>query len=184
MHPDAVSPKALAAVTAVVALGPKAREVIETFCGAVGEAPPAGIDQLHEDDEVLFWRRATGAPVQRIRAEKPKQARKRHTRKYAEGHLGEDASFYFRGPENKMNLRAHNLIIFLQIAEGIDDETWEHHLRAGDYSKWFGERIGDPELAQEAAGFEEDRSLSPAESRQRLSDAVRRRYTAPASGKD
>nr|WP_244412276.1 HAD-IIB family hydrolase [Sinorhizobium sp. CCBAU 05631] len=184
VHPDAVSPRALSAVTAVVALGPSAREVIETFCTAVGEAPPAGLDQLHQEDEVLFWRRATGAPVQRIRAEKPKQVRKRHTRKYAEGHLGEDASFYFRGPENKMNLRAHNLIIFLQIAEGIDDETWEHHLRAGDYSKWFGERIGDADLAQEAAGIEEDRSLSPAESRKRLAEAVRRRYTAPASGKD
>jgi hypothetical protein len=28
-------------------------------------------------------------------------------------------------------------MIFLQIADGIDDATWEHHLRAGDYSAWF-----------------------------------------------
>lgn len=95
--------------------------------------------------------------------------------------MGEEASFYFRGPKNEMNLRAHNLTMFLQIAEGIDDRTWEHHLRRGDYSKWFEERIGDEELAGEAAGIEEDRSLSPAESRQRLAEAVRRRYTAPAS---
>lgn len=184
VHPDSVSPKALSAVTAVVALGPKGREAIETFCAAIGVNPPDGLDDVRAEDEVLFWRRSTHAPVQRIRVEKPKQVRKRHTRKYAEGHLGEDASFYFRGPENKLNLRAHNLIMFLQIAEGVDDETWEHHLRAGDYSKWFAERIGDPELAEEAAGIEEDRSLAPAESRKRVAEAVRRRYTAPASEKD
>ncbi|ACP25714.1 putative phosphoglycolate phosphatase [Sinorhizobium fredii NGR234] len=181
-HPDAASPGVLAAVTAVVALGPKAHEAIETFCRAVGEASPAGLEKFHEDEEVLFWRRAPGASVQRIRAEKPKQVRTRNARKYAEGHLGEEASFYFRGPEDKLNLRADNLTIFLQIAEGIDDETWEHHLRAGDYSKWFGESIGDPDLSQKAAGIEEDRSLSPAESRNKLAEAVRRRYIAAASG--
>ncbi|MCA1369980.1 HAD-IIB family hydrolase [Bradyrhizobium sp. BRP14] len=184
VHPDTVSPDALRAVTAVAALGPKAREVIEDVCAAVGDAPPDGLDAPLEDDEVLFWRRSPPEPVRRIRVEQPQQARKRHTRKYAEGQLGEEASFYFRGPKNEMNLRAHNLMIFLQIAEGIDDKTWEHHLRRGDYSKWFEERIGDEELALETAGIEEDRSLSPAESRQRLAEAVRRRYTAPASEKD
>ncbi len=184
VHPDTVSPDALRAVTAVAALGPKAREVIEDVCAAVGDAPPDGLDEPLEDDGVLFWRRSPPEPVRRIRVEQPRQARKRHTRKYAEGQLGEEASFYFRGPKNEMNLRAHNLMIFLQIAEGIDDKTWEHHLRRGDYSKWFEERIGDEELALETAGIEEDRSLSPAESRQRLAEAVRRRYTAPASEKD
>jgi HAD superfamily hydrolase (TIGR01484 family) len=184
VHPDTVSPDALGAVTAVAALGPKAREVIEDVCAAIGDAPPDGLDEPLEDDEVLFWRRSPPEPVRRIRVERPQQARKRHTRKYAEGQLGEEASFYFRGPKNEMNLRAHNLMIFLQIAEGIDDKTWEHHLRRGDYSKWFEERIGDEELALETAGIEEDRSLSPAESRQRLAEAVRRRYTAPASEKD
>ncbi|OAP34159.1 hypothetical protein ATB98_22780 [Sinorhizobium saheli] len=52
----------------------------------------------------------------------------------------------------------------LQTAEG---ETWEHHFRAGGSSKRFAERIGDPGLAEETAGIEEDRSLSSAESRQR-----------------
>ncbi len=36
-----------------------------------------------------------------------------------------------------MNLKAQNLMIFLQIAEGIDDVTWMHHLRKKDYSDWF-----------------------------------------------
>ncbi|MCA1442755.1 HAD-IIB family hydrolase [Ensifer sp. IC4062] len=182
VHPESVSPDVLAAVTAVVALGPTAREAIEAVCAAVGQAPPDGLDEPQARDEVLFWQCSSGAAVRRIRVEKPRQVRKRHTRKVAEGHLDEEASFYFRGPEQEMNLRAHNLTIFLQIAEGINDETWEHHLRGGDYSKWFGEGIGDAELAEEAAGIEEDRSLSPAESRDRIAEAVRRRYSAPASG--
>ncbi len=172
--PDSVSADALAAVTAVAALGSKAREVIEAVCATVGEAPPDGLDEPPGEEEVLFWRRSPPAPVRRIKVEKPRQARKRHTRKYAQGRLDEEASFYFRGPKQEMNLRAYNLMNFLQIAEGIDGKTWEHHLRRGDYSKWFEERICDPELAEEAAGIEEDRSLSPAESRQRLVDAVRR----------
>jgi hypothetical protein len=32
-------------------------------------------------------------------------------------------SFYFRGPEGKMNLQVHNLSLFVQVAEGIDAET-------------------------------------------------------------
>ena len=88
--------------------------------------------------KVLFWDRMGKAP-RPIQPEKPRQDRKRHTRKYAEGALGEDKSFYFRGPEAKLNLRAQNLTMFLQIGEGVDDATWLHHLRAGDYSRWMRE---------------------------------------------
>ena len=49
---------------------------------------------------------------------------RRHSRKYAEGELPQDRSFYFRGPQGKLNLRAQNLMVFLQMAEGVDDETW------------------------------------------------------------
>ena len=51
------------------------------------------------------------------------KGRARHIRKYAEGALGEDKSFYFRGPANALNLRAQNLTIFMQMADGVDDET-------------------------------------------------------------
>ena len=37
------------------------------------------------------------------------------------------------------------------MADGVDDETWLHHLRAGDYSRWFREGIKDDALADEAA---------------------------------
>jgi hypothetical protein len=114
----------------------------------------------------------------------PKQSLKRHSRKYAEGTLDEKGSFYFRGPGNKMKLRAQNLMIFQQIAEGIDDETWEHHLRKGDYSDWFRNQIRDKKLAKETKEAEEDERLSPKESRRIVLDAVRKRYTAPANAPD
>jgi HAD superfamily hydrolase (TIGR01484 family) len=183
VHPDSISADALKSVTTVVALGPAAAEVIKTFCAATGEQIPAVLEQPG-DDQVLFWHRQSTAGVRKITVEKPRQSHKRHTRKYAQGRLDKERSFYFRGPDNELNLRAHNLLIFLQIADGVDDDTWEHHLRSGDFSKWFRERIGDRELAEETAAIERDNALSPAESRDRINEAVRRRYTAPASERE
>jgi hypothetical protein len=111
---------------------------------------------------------------------RPQQAKNRHVRKYAEGELPKDFSFYFRGPDNRLNLRAQNLMLFAQIAEGVDDATWEHHRRIGDYSGWFRRVIKDEELATEAAAAEADTGLDSAESRLRIIDAIHRRYTAPA----
>ena len=115
-----------------------------------------------------------------FRCRTPTAERRRHVRKYAAGELGPDKSFYFRGPEQKLNLRAHNLELFVQMADGVDDETWRHHLRHGDYSRWFREAIKDPELAGEAAAIEADPALSAPESRARIRRAIEKRYTAAA----
>ena len=85
-------------------------------------------------------RRRNGSSIIPGRAE-----RIRHLRKYAEGNMRYD-SFSFRGPGNRQNLRAQNLAIFSQIAEGIDDETWLFHLRRGDYSRWFRSAMKDAYL--------------------------------------
>ena len=79
----------------------------------------------------------------------PELQRRRHARKYSEGELGEDRSFYFRGPDGALSLRVQNLSLFLQIAAGVDDRTWLHHLRAGDYSAWIRDAIKDEDLADE-----------------------------------
>jgi hypothetical protein len=70
--------------------------------------------------------------------------------------------------------------MFLQIAEGIDDATWLHHLRAGDYSRWFRDDIKDEDLADEIAAVESDRAFSAADSRRSVKEAVGRRYTSSA----
>jgi hypothetical protein len=36
---------------------------------------------------------------------------------------GVDKSFFFRGPDAALYLRAQNLSTFLQLAEGVDDAT-------------------------------------------------------------
>ena len=110
----------------------------------------------------------------------PRAERKRHSRKYAEGNLGPDRSFYFRGPDGKLHLKAQNLVLFLQLADGVDDATWEYHLRRNDYSHWFRAEIKDAELATEAERVEADKKLSPQESRAAIRKAVEGRYTLPA----
>lgn len=59
-----------------------------------------------------------------------------------------------------MNLRAQNLMIFLQIADGVDDETWLHHLKPHDVSRWIRDTIKDEELADEVRKIEEGRDPS------------------------
>jgi len=180
VHPEAISTDALRLVTAVIALGPKAKSVIRTFCKEIGLNAPKDMP-LPKGDRVLFWRPHDDKKAFTVKANEPSQSLKRHSRKYAEGELDEAGSFYFTGPKKAMNLRAHNLIIFAQMAEGIDDKTWDYHLRAGDYSKWFRHQIRDKELARESAEAEKDKTLSAQESRKLVIDAVRKRYTAPAT---
>ncbi|ESY98779.1 HAD-IIB family hydrolase [Mesorhizobium sp. LNHC209A00] len=180
VHPEAISTDALRLMTAVIALGPKAKDVVKTFCHETGIEPPKDIP-TPKGDRVLFWRPGARKKITTVKVIEPRHSLKRHSRKYAEGQLDETGSFYFRGPDDAMNLRAHNLMIFAQMAEGIDDKTWEFHLRAGDYSKWFRHQIRDKDLARETAEAEKDSKLSADESRKRVLDAVRRRYTAPAT---
>ncbi|RJT40068.1 HAD-IIB family hydrolase [Mesorhizobium waimense] len=180
VHPEAISTDALRLVTAVIALGPQAKSVIKTFCKETGLEPPKDFASPKGERVLLWWPHTNKKPIT-VKANEPSQSLKRHSRKYAEGQLDEAGSFYFRGPDNAMNLRAHNLIIFAQMAEGIDDKTWEHHLRAGDYSEWFRHQIRDKDLARETASAEKDKTLSAEESRKLVLDAVRRRYTAPAT---
>jgi len=113
-----------------------------------------------------------------LRVGEPEAVHRRHRRKYAEGDVGVDRSFYFRGPEQRLNLKAQNLVIFAQMAEGVDDDTWLHHLRSGDYSQWFREMIKDPDLAKKAQ--EAEHLNDAAASRTAILEAIRERYTIPA----
>src|SRR5439155_2726886 len=123
-------------------------ETLGALARSLGQPAPR-VDQRLSAGEVLLWRRDREPALERVRVTPARAERMRHRRKYAQGELG-DHSFYFRGPANKLNLRAQNLLIFAQIADGVDDDTWMHHLRAGDYTRWFREKIKDGELAAEA----------------------------------
>jgi len=139
---------------------------------------PPHLDRKPADGEAALWRIGEDSAAC-VRIVPSRGARVRHKRKYAHGDLGTDGSFVFIGPEGKLRLRAQNLVLFAQIAEGVDDDTWMHHLRAGDYARWFRETIKDPELADEAdkiAAATDDAATS----REAVLAAIAERYTAPA----
>jgi hypothetical protein len=69
---------------------------------------------------------------------------------------------------------------FLQMAEGVDDETWLFHLHRGGYSRWFEHVIKDADLAEVARSIEKNKELSAKDSREKIRDAVESRYTKAA----
>ncbi len=174
VHPASVEASLLGSVSAAVTVG---REAAATLAQLPEVELP---DDVHPvgSGEALHWRRVEPAAVQHFTYDPPTTERRRHSRKYATGELPEDLSFYFRGPEGRLNLRAQNLALFLQVADGVDDETWEFHLRRGDVERWFAEVIKDDDLAAEARRAA---ALDTEASRAAVRDAVDARYTAPAT---
>ena len=87
-------------------------------------------------------------------------------------------------PDNRLSLKAQNLAMFCQSAEGVDNTIWLFHLIHADYSSWLKIVIKDVELAQAVAELECRRDVSAAESRLPVFDAIRSRYSLPASEAD
>jgi HAD superfamily hydrolase (TIGR01484 family) len=181
VDPATLAVDALRRVDDIFAVGDKASEAIAGFARALSIATPELPRAPPTRGEALFWRRSAGEPAQVIASHAPAEKAERHTRKYAEGALGEDKSFYFRGPANALNLRAQNLTLFMQMADGVDDETWLHHLQANDYSRWARDAIKDDELSQELRQIEDQPARDPAATRQAVREAIERKYTTHTS---
>jgi hydroxymethylpyrimidine pyrophosphatase-like HAD family hydrolase len=186
VHPRSVSRALLSAINCVIAIGPEPGAVIqEVNEGADKNWPvpeptaPGQPGPEVRSGQMLVWQLPESAEPAKITLEPAKAELRRHKRKYAAGELGEDKSFYFRGPEGKLNLRAQNLNLFTQIAEGVDDETWLHHLKKNDYSVWLREAVKDNFIADEIALIEQNTQLQPAESRARILETIRKHYTNP-----
>ena len=180
VHPGSVAPVVLAGVDTVLAVGGQPAKTVAEFCEAVGEAKPkvTDVERLPSGDAVV-WRRGQKRSWV-AHTEPPRTERVRHSRKYAEGNLGPDRSFYFRGEEGKLNLKAGNLVTFLQLADGVDDETWEFHRRQADYSRWFRDCVKDDGLAEEVSAIEAESADDPKATRAAVRAAVEARYTLPA----
>jgi HAD superfamily hydrolase (TIGR01484 family) len=180
VHPQKVATTILRRTDVAIACGPDAPTTIRTIADIV-ERPTPRLDGELPDGEALAWAVQTrDAQPTRFRPARPEGERQRHRRKYASGELGPDKSFWFRGPDDQLNLQAQNLTLFLQLADGVDDETWLYHLGRGEYSAWIKGSINDPELAAEVAAVEEDGAMRADESRRRIREIVEERYTAPA----
>jgi HAD superfamily hydrolase (TIGR01484 family) len=178
VHPSHVAPALVADVDTAVTFGNLSGEALQELATIRGDKLPRSLPPTPERGQAITWFR--GQQPFLITCRVARTERRRHMRKYAAGELGPDKSFYFKGPEGKLNLRAYNLELFVQMAEGVDEDTWTHHLRQGDYSRWFRDAIKDPELAAEASAIETDAALAPHESRTRIRTAIEKRYTAAA----
>jgi HAD superfamily hydrolase (TIGR01484 family) len=179
VHPGSVAPGILETLDTLLIVGDRPVDTVLELCQAAGRAPPVvRADERLPAGHALYWR--IGEPETAvIEVEPPRHERTRHSRKYVEGNLGQTRSFYFRGPDAKLKLRAHNLLLFVQLGDGVDDDTWEFHRRNGDYSRWFRDEVKDDQLASEAEVIERS-SLSAADSRAAIRAAVEKRYTLPA----
>ncbi|MFC4113458.1 HAD hydrolase family protein [Nonomuraea zeae] len=182
VHPEAVSPDALRLVTCTIAVGKEPADTLAAFATAHGQDRPPTLRPAPAGDLAL-WHVGDDS-AQQLTLAPARIERTRHRRKYAAGTMAKDKSFYFTGPEGRLRLRARNLHTFVELGEGVDDDTWLHHLRQGDYSRWIRDSLGDSDLAQEVAEVEQEGELAPDESRQRVADLIGERYTLPAEPTD
>ena len=175
VHPELLCRPALQGVDALLVVGGEAGAIVARFAAACGRAAPTPAPELAAG-QALLWHAIDAPALQRVTLLPSASARRRHSRKYAEGELAAERSFHFVGPEGKLKLRAQNLMVFLQIGDGVDDATWLHHLSRHDYSAWIAQQIKDPELSADVRRIE-DSMADPARSRAAIRAAIERRYT-------
>ncbi|WP_421999251.1 HAD-IIB family hydrolase [Reyranella sp.] len=180
VSPENLCDDILGRIDAVIAFDGAAVDRLGRLGKVPGFRPTPPVRPLGSN-EVFAWFRDDDSGLRTVRIEGPRQVHRRHTGKYAVGDVGEEHSFHFRSPANLAMGRARNACEFVHLARQLDDATWEHHLRRSDYSAWFRDVIRDEELAQETRKVEDDRSLSPDDSRSRIADLVLSRYAAPES---
>ncbi len=176
VHPEHVSSETLGSVDVAVAIGKTPRQTLTSFAAAQNLSAPEVEPEDLPTGEGLAWRPASGGNPVRFHGVIPREERRRHRRKYAEGELPPDRSFYFRGPQGALNLRAQNLKLFLQVADGVDQATWRHHFESGDVSRWLRDAIKDPELAEQVATLATQR-LPADDSRRQVRALIEARYT-------
>lgn len=179
VHPGSVAPNILGTLDTVLAVGEHPEVTLRELAEVAGIEMPAvaPIERLAQGN-ALYWK--LGAPPVEVVTEPPKAERTRHVRKYTEGNLGRDRSFYFRGADGRLNLKAHNLQLFVELADGVDEDTFVHHLRRGEYSAWVRAEVKDGELADALAAVEGDPTRSAADARAAIRAAIEARYTLPA----
>ncbi len=178
VRPDHLAPGIVSLVDAVIAVGPSPDKTLGNFSRVSGHALawPEGL--AYKAGQAVAWFPRSGDAPFPMSILPGSRDRIRHRRKYAEGNMRYH-SFYFRGPEARQNLKAQNLTVFSQIAEGIDEETWLFHLYRGDYSRWFRNAVKDPYLADQTEHIEQRANLRPEETRNLIRRLIDSRYTLP-----
>ncbi len=178
VHPDHLAPLVLSLVDVIIAVGPTPQQTIQKFADGFARplAWPVGLE--YRKGRAVVWFPRKEEPPFSVEILAGSAARIRHHRKYAVGNM-HHRSFFFRGLGNRLNLRAQNLVMFSQMAEGIDDQTWRFHLRRGDYSRWFRAAVKDRYLADQVERIEQRQDLESDETRKLIRTIIEARYTLP-----
>jgi hypothetical protein len=176
--PELLHQSLLDQATTIMAVGQAPHETIHNYASCI----KAGLPEIPIADlqkgEALVWHRPSGEAPFLIRTLVPQKILQRHKRKYAIGDMGPD-SFIFTGPEAKLHLKASNLLRFVEIAEGVDDDTWLFHLQRHDYSTWMRNSVNDETLAEQVEKIE-DKEPDAVASRDAIAQLVKLHYTGPA----
>jgi GTPase SAR1 family protein len=175
--PDLICHSFLKRINIAMTIGELPDQAMSTFAALTGRDIAIPENVVFNIGEILVWQKG-GNDARLFKSDMPIQFLFRHKRKYATGDMAEN-SFIFKGPDHKLNLKANNLLTFIQMAEGIDDETWIYYLQRKDYSKWFRNSIKDEELARLAEKVE-DTEHNANHSRKAIFQLINERYTAPA----
>lgn len=174
-EPQKINKGLISLVNTLITVGDEPSAMIKQFAVMKKvEVEEPNITSL-EKGKAVVWDLALQQPPQLITTKSPKQLNKRHIKKYATGSMDEN-SFYFTGPEKKLNLKAYNVVVFAELAEGVDDETWLYHLKQHDYSKWFRDKLHDDEIADLTQAIESD-DPDAATSKTEILKLIRSRYT-------
>jgi HAD superfamily hydrolase (TIGR01484 family) len=178
--PSLIAQPILRALDTLIVLGEKPQEMLDEFARAGNRAPTRSPVSRLDQGSALLWKKTDTREPLLVQLEPSKTDRRRHVRKYAEGELPPERSFVFRGRENKLKLRAHNLLMFLELGEGVDEDTWQYHLQRGEYSQWIRDGIKDASLAQQISEIEQKHNLNAEQSRAAIRKLVETKYTSPA----
>jgi HAD superfamily hydrolase (TIGR01484 family) len=174
--PNKLPPSVLTSIDLFVAIGDDPAKLLAAYCQLIGAHPPELAPP--EDGQVhraIAWWRAEGSPFW-FRRPPARGEHLRHRHQYFDGEMDPADRFYFRGPNGKLNLAAGNLRTFMELAEGVDDETWLYHLRRGDYARWFRDAIQDVELAAVAQQLQNPADGSAKNSRERIGEMIQKLY--------
>jgi hydroxymethylpyrimidine pyrophosphatase-like HAD family hydrolase len=174
--PEQMPRDLLSAVDLFVAISDEPSKLLQKFCESLGEeAPNLEPSADGEKHRAIAWWRGKGSPFW-FRRLPPRGEHQRHQHQYFDGEMDPESCFHFRGPTGALNLAAGNLRTFMQLAEGVDDETWAYHLKRGDYASWFREKIQDQELTAVTEQLQCADAVSPQDSRQRMLEMIRKLY--------
>ena len=159
-----------------VTIGDDPAKLLAEYCELLGvQSPELKPPADTEKHRAMAWWRGKSAPFW-FRRSSPRGEHQRHRHQYFDGDMDPANRFYFRGPKGLLNLAAGNLRTFMQLADGVDDETWMYHLRRGDYARWFRNAIQDEELAVLTEQLHRTDDVSAKNSRKRINEVIQKLY--------